>query len=169
MLLKAGWGSWDCQITCGVIETVDLGHEDDPIACFWVHAETPKLMYDIHFQVSMGVAMIGVVDGFVKYLVVERVVESERENLIEGGENLGFNVSRIDASSDVVQHVLDVGEVDVVEGLHPFESHLLSDVDGLHGAGGGQAPAEEPLAEGEFLIIGDGVGQDGSYILSSIP
>lgn len=72
---------------------------------------------------------------------------------------MGLEVGWVDPRGDVVQHVLKMGQVGIVEGLHALDSHSVCDVDRSYRVDERKAPAKEALAEAELLIVSDGVGK----------
>lgn len=62
---------------------------------------------------------------------------------------MSLDVCWVDASGDVLEHILEMGEVGVVKGLHPFDGHsVIRYIDGCHWGSRRETPAQEALAEG---------------------
>jgi len=90
-------------------------------------------MDNIHIKVSMGVAMVSVVDGFSEGLVIQRIIQSKWEDLVEDIQNLRFEVGRVDLGSDVVKNVLDIFKVSLVVRIHSGNGHsVLRNGDIIH-------------------------------------
>lgn len=112
----------------------------------------------------MGAAVIGVVDRLSEDLMIEGVVQSRREDLVESWEELTLYIDWVDIGSCVVKHFLEVEEIGVIERFHPFEGEAaFGNVDLFDPLGGGQPPAEESSAEGELFVVCDVIGQDWTY------
>ena len=118
-------------------------------------------MDDVHLHLSMGATVIGVVDRLSEDFMIEGVIESIREDLVESWEELALYIDWVDIGSCVVKHFLKVEEISVIERFHPFKGEaVFGDVDLFYPLAGGQPPAEESSAEGELFVVCDVIGQD---------
>lgn len=113
-------------------------------------------MKKVHLNVSVSVAVECVIDIFSKKFVVQGIVESQGENLIESRHNLRLDVSWLNGGGSVIKDELDVVEIGLVEGFHALQEHfVLCEFNVFHAFGWGHAPAKKALAEAELLVVGD--------------
>jgi hypothetical protein len=120
-----------------------------------------QLVDDVNLHLSMGAAVIGVVDRLSEDLMIEGVIQSRREDLVESWEELALYIGWVYIGSCVVKHFLEVEEISVIKRFHPFEGEaVFGDVDLFDPLGGGEPPAEESSAEGELFVVCDVIGQD---------
>lgn len=129
------------------------------VALFGLNAEGVELVDDVHLHFAVGVAVEGVVDLLAEHLVVQRVIQRQREHLVEDLQDLHLEVRWVDGGEGLVQHVLQVLQVALVEGLQPPYLHAVLDEREVFDAGrNGHFPAEEASAEGKLLVVGEWVG-----------
>ena len=114
---------WDCDVADRLIPAINFCHENDFIADFWVYFDTPELMDDVHIHLSVGIAMISIVNSLSEHLMIERIVQSKGEDLVENLKNLVFEIWRVNLNSNIVKNVLYVLKVSLIVRIHPFNGH----------------------------------------------
>jgi hypothetical protein len=160
-----GWGIHevvglvgDALVADGLRPVLYFSHVDGPIALFRPHSEPVDLVDDVHLELAVGVAVVGVVDLLAEHLVVEGVVEGQREDLVEDLQDLHLEVSGLDGGEGLIKHVLQVLQVALIERLQPSDLHpVLNQRQVFQAWRGGNLPAEESSTEGKFLVVGEGI------------
>jgi hypothetical protein len=116
-------------------------------------------MVNLHIKFPVGVAMPGVVDALPKYLVVEGVVQGQREKSVEGSHHLILGSPRFDLGGRLIEHFLQVNHICFIVRLHSLQGHVVRDVYRLDSLARRQPEAEETSTEGKFLIVGQLIRQ----------
>jgi hypothetical protein len=66
------------------------------IAINWIDSETVDLVNNIHLHFSMSIAVVSIIDASAIGLMIERLVQGKREDLVKDLQNLDFEISRFD-------------------------------------------------------------------------
>lgn len=122
-LLKVVWLISNGIVAYRLWPVLYLRHENGLIASIRLNSKAIDLVDDIHPELAMSVAVVGVVDLLAEDLVVEGVVEGQRKDLIEYLQDLDFEVGGVYGGEDLIEHILHVLKVALVERLQPPDLH----------------------------------------------
>lgn len=115
-------------------------------------------MLNIHFHLSMSITVIGIVNIFAKDLMIERVIESQREDLVENLKDLSFVVGGVNLDSNIVKNVLNVIEICLIERIHSFDFHsALINCNFVYVFAGRKYPAKKTLTKVKGFVVSDGI------------
>lgn len=122
-------------------------------------------MHYIHLHLSMSIAVVGVVDSLSKDLVIERIIQSQRKDLIEYLQNLTFEVWRFDLDCNIVKHVLYILKVSLIERIHSLDSHPgFINRNLIYIFTWRKSPAKETLTKVEVFVVGNRIRKNRTYI-----
>lgn len=76
---------WNWDITDRTIKSFYFRDVDDFISIFWSNMEPKQLVFNIHLYLSMSTAVVGIVNGLSKYLMIQRIIKSCRKGGIKRG------------------------------------------------------------------------------------
>lgn len=98
----------NCYIANGLLPSINFSNKNNFIPYFRVYLNCPDLMNNIHFHLSVGIAMISIIDSLSEGFVIEWIIQSQRKDLIKCLKNLSFEVRRINLSCDCIKNVLNI-------------------------------------------------------------
>ena len=78
------------------------------IAIDWINSKAVNFVDDVHLHFSVSVAVVGIVDGSAIGLVIERLVQGKREDLVENLQDLDLEIGRFDLLEHFIEHIFHV-------------------------------------------------------------